>query len=118
VAYAITSSMTRQVAALRQGAGSALHAGGSDVHAQSLPVCQKRKLTPKMETLPPTHCAAARLLGVYYLHTFIFQKLEDIDTCTRSLPLALPSVLFGVWAEMGPTFWKVKKCAAFRSMRR
>ena len=35
---------------------------------------KKRKLTPKMETLPPTHCAAARLLGVYYLHIFHFPK--------------------------------------------
>ena len=49
---------------------------------------------------------------------FIFQNLEDVDTCTRSLPLALPSVLFGVWAEMGPTFWKLQKCAAFRQMHR
>ena len=40
-----------------------------------------------------------------------------------NLPLALlsplvPSVLSRVWAEMGPTFWKLQKCAAFRRMHR
>ena len=39
------------------------------------------------------------------------------------LPLALlsplvPSVLSRVRAEMGPTFWKLQKCAAFRRMHR
>ena len=40
-----------------------------------------------------------------------------------NLPLALlsplvPSVLSRVGAEMGPTFWKLQKCAAFRQMHR
>ena len=40
-----------------------------------------------------------------------------------NLPLALlsplvPSVLSRVGAEMGPTFWKLKKCAAFRQLHR
>ena len=40
-----------------------------------------------------------------------------------NLPLALlsplvPSVLSRVGAEMGPTFWKLQTCAAFRQMHR
>ena len=40
-----------------------------------------------------------------------------------NLPLALlsplmPSVLSRVGAEMGPTFWKLQKCAAFRQLHR
>ena len=40
-----------------------------------------------------------------------------------NLPLALlsplvPSVLSSVGAGMSPTFWKLKKCAAFRQMQR
>ena len=40
-----------------------------------------------------------------------------------NLPLALlsplvPSVLSGVGADRGPTFWKWKKCAAFRLLHR
>ena len=40
-----------------------------------------------------------------------------------NLPLALlsplvPSVLSRVGAEMGPTFWKLQKCAAFRLLHR
>ena len=30
----------------------------------------------------------------------------------------VPSVLYRVGAEMGPTFWKLQKCAAFRLLRR
>ena len=40
-----------------------------------------------------------------------------------NLPLALlsplvPLVLSSVGAEMGPTFWKLQKCAAFRQLHR
>ena len=43
--------------------------------------------------------------------------------CTRiyrwhSAPYPVPSVLSRVGAEMGPTFWKLQKCAAFRQMHR
>ena len=30
----------------------------------------------------------------------------------------VPSVLYRVRAEMGPTFWKLQKCAAFRQIHR
>ena len=35
-----------------------------------------------------------------------------------SLQLYVPSVLSGVGTQRGPTFWKWKKCAAFRLLRR
>ncbi len=43
--------------------------------------------------------------------------------CTRIyhwhyLSPLVPSVLSRVGAEMGPTFWKLQKCAAFRQMHR
>ena len=43
--------------------------------------------------------------------------------CTRIyhwhyLSPLVPSVLYRVRAEMGPTFWKLQKCAAFRLLRR
>ena len=43
--------------------------------------------------------------------------------CTRIYhwhyhPPLVPSVLSTVRAEMGPTFWKLQKCAAFRQMHR
>ena len=43
--------------------------------------------------------------------------------CTRIYhwhyhPPLVPSVLSTVRAEMGPTFWKLQKCAAFRRMHR
>ena len=34
------------------------------------------------------------------------------------LSTLVPSVLSMVGAEMGPTFWKLQKCAAFRQMHR
>ena len=53
---------------------------------------------------------------------FIFQNLEEIDSCARestagtTTPYRMPSVLSRVGAEMGPTFWKLQKCAAFRQL--
>ena len=43
--------------------------------------------------------------------------------CTRIyqwhyLSPLVPSVLSSVGAEMGPTFWKLQKCAAFRLLHR
>ena len=43
--------------------------------------------------------------------------------CTRIyhwhyLSPLVPSVLSMVWAEMGPTFWKLQKCATFCLLRR
>ena len=43
--------------------------------------------------------------------------------CTRIyhwhyLSPLVPSVLSRVGAEMGPTFWKLQKCAAFRQLHR
>ena len=55
---------------------------------------------------------------------FIFQNLEEIDSCAResttgtTTPYSVPSVLSRVGAEMGPTFWKLQKCAAFRLLHR
>jgi len=55
---------------------------------------------------------------------FIFQNLEEIDSCARestagtTTPYRMPSVLSRVGAEMGPTFWKLQECAAFRQMQR
>ena len=55
---------------------------------------------------------------------FFFQNLEEIDLCAResttgtTTPYRMPSVLSRVGAEMGPTFWKLQKCAAFRQMHR
>ena len=55
---------------------------------------------------------------------FIFQNLEEIDSCAResttgtTTPYRMPSVLSRVGAEMGPTFWKLQKCAAFRLLHR
>ena len=77
-----------------------------------------------METLPFTQCAAVRLLRAYYLHIFFFPKFRgDRFMCTRiyqwhCLSPLVPSVLSMVGAEMGPTFWKLQKCAAFRLLHR
>ena len=45
---------------------------------------QKRKIDPKMKTIPPAHCATSRSLCAYYLHIFYFPKFRgDRFMCTR-----------------------------------